>query len=100
VSFYLASDGGTPNGFAVQWNGNFLAGQVNIPGHGYQLNSFLLTATGPSTKLTFYEFNNPGYLSLDDVIVKPTSATPEPCGIALASAGILCLGVYVARRRR
>jgi hypothetical protein len=100
LSYYLASDGGVPNGFGVEWNGTTVTGSTDIPQHGYQLNTFVVTATGSSTTLTFREFNSPGYLSLDDVSVAPPSTAPEPGSVALASMGAVCIGAYFAGRRR
>ena len=96
IGFSLASDGSTPNEFRVDFNGATLFDSVNIVSQAYMPYSFTVTATGTDT-LTFYERNEPGFLSLDDVSVVVT-AVPEPASLALLGAGLV--GAGVIRRRR
>ena len=105
LSLYLGSDGGTPNEFKIEFNGNVLYDQTNLPStqgnaNAYNLLSFTVTATGNDT-LTLSERNDPTYLALDDVSLVPAStATPEPASLALASLGAASLLGYAGLRRR
>ena len=73
-SWWLESDGGTPNEFEASWNGSVLFDQSNIPVGGYQQYSYTVTATGTSTTVTLGFQDNPGFLYLDDVSVVPVKA--------------------------
>jgi uncharacterized repeat protein (TIGR01451 family) len=66
-SFWLESDGGTPNDFSASVDGTTVFSVVNDPAHGYQQHSFTFTATGASTQIQFAFRNDPGFLHLDDV---------------------------------
>jgi len=106
LDYYLASDGFTPNEFAVAWGGTTLLDQVNIPAQGYVEYTFQVTATGASTNLTFFERDDSGFLSLDDVSANaiPVNAIPEPCSLALFVLGMAGIGMagivgYRVRRR-
>jgi hypothetical protein len=100
LSMYLGGDG-TPNEFAVQWNGTTLYDQTNIPStlHNadqYNLLSFTVVGTGTDS-LTLYESDPPNTLVLDDVSLIPSTAgVPEPSTLALlgvaAIAGLGCCG--------
>src|SRR5438034_4094428 len=74
LDYWFASDGGTPNEFRVDWDGTTLFDQSNIPTHAYVEYTFAVTATSPSTVLTFFERNDPSYLSLYDVSVNDAQA--------------------------
>ncbi len=106
LDYNLASDGFTPNEFAVAWGGTTLLDQVNIPAQGYVEYTFQVTATGTSTNLTFFEQNDNGFLSLDDVSANaiPANAIPEPSSLALFVLGMAGIGMagmvgYRVRRR-
>jgi len=100
ISWYLGSDGGTPNDFSATWGGTSIFSQTNLPGTdgGYNLYTFSEVATSNSTNLTFGFRDDPGYLALDDVSVTSGSSAPEPGALALLSAGLL--GMALLRRRR
>jgi hypothetical protein len=100
VSWYLGSDGGTPNDFNATWDGTTIFSQSNLPGTdgGYNLYTFNEVASGNSTNLTFGFRNDPGYLALDDVSVSNGGSTPEPGALALMAAGLL--GLAFLRKRR
>jgi hypothetical protein len=73
VSFFLRSDGGTPNRFLASWDGQTFFNQVNIPTNGpantWMPFAFTEVATDASTALQLGFRNDPGYLGLDDVAV-------------------------------
>jgi hypothetical protein len=97
LNFYLGSDGATPNNFSAAWDGAAIFSQADIPstGGGYLPSSFLETASGVTTTLTFGFRNDPGWLALDDVSVARN--IPEPTSVmvmltALAGLAILSKG--------
>lgn len=103
VSFWLRSDGGTPNDFSASFGGNLLFSQTNIPSDAYTQYTFDVVATSATSTLSFGFRNDPGYLGLDDVSVNdlgPGTVAPEPSTLVGAAAGVLmCLG-YAWRRRK
>ncbi len=106
LSYFMASDGGTPNEFRVDWNGSTLIDQTGIGKQGYTGFTFQVTATGATSTLTFYERNDPGYLSLDDVAVLGPAAglgggtAPEPSSLLLLGIGALGMAGFKRMRRR
>jgi len=98
LDYFLASDGFTPNEFAVAWGGTTLFDQVNIPAQGYVEYTFQVTATGASTNLTFFERDDNGFLSLDDVSAN-ANVVPEPASLTLFVLGMAGIVGYRVRRR-
>jgi hypothetical protein len=96
LRMYLASDGGKPNEFKVDWNGITLYDQFDLPDTWsttqYNLLDFSFIGTGNDT-LTLSGMNNPSWLALDDVSLNPV---PEPSSFLLIGAG---LGVFALLRR-
>ncbi len=75
LSLWLNSpDGLTPNAFLVDWNGNTLFDQTNMPALGWENLEFTVTASGTRTVLQFGFQDDPSYLGLDDVSVLPAGA--------------------------
>ena len=95
LDYWFRSDGGTPNGFVVRWDGTVLLDQTDIPDNGWQEYQFSVVATGASTLLEFGGQNEPAWLSLDDVSVD--ASAPEPGTLALLGFG--CLGLATWKRR-
>ncbi len=67
LTFWLKSDGQTPNEFQVSYNGTVLTDMSNLSAFGYTQFSFSgLIGTGSDT-IKFGGRNDPEYLNLDDV---------------------------------
>jgi hypothetical protein len=94
-SFWVRSDGGTPNDFTAFVNGTPFFSQTNIPASGFTEHTFNFTATGTSTNISFAFRNDPGFLGLDDV-----SVVPEPASLLLFGASGLFAAAYAGLRRR
>jgi hypothetical protein len=107
-SFYLGSDGETPNELTALWNGSVVLSRTNepeTPGHdlihgppanAYAGYSFTGVAIGPTTTIQFNSRNRDGWWALDDVSV----TLPEPSSLASLGAGILALAGCARHRRR
>ena len=97
LSFFLQSDGMTPNEFQVSWNGGLLSDQLNLPAFAYTERDFPnLLATSSTTPLVFGFRNDPGFFQLDDVAVSPV---PEPATLLLLGSAMAGLGLVTRRRR-
>jgi hypothetical protein len=98
LSFFLRSDGGTPNEFQVSWNGSVISDQMNLPAFGYTERDFPnILATSSTTPLVFGFRDDPGFLFLDDVAVNPT---PEPTTLILLGTTMAGLGLAWRRRHK
>ena len=77
ISLWLANPhnniGATPNEFSVQWEGTTIFDQVDIPFTNWMNLQFNVTATGNGSQLQLGFRDDPYYLALDDVTVKPVS---------------------------
>lgn len=94
ISFWLASDGGTPSDFSASFGSTVLLSLTNTPATAYVQYSFVDVATSTSTVLTFTERNDPSYWGLDDVSVVQTGiSTPEPGVPLLLSISLVGLAV-------
>jgi hypothetical protein len=106
VSFVLGTlQGATPdNDFSATFGGQTVFSQVNVPNQDFTLYSFTVSATGPSSDLSFAYHDNPSYFDLTGISVVdlgPSIApAPEPSTLVSAGiAGLLGFG-YAWRRRR
>lgn len=106
-SFWLALDGlGEGTGvetFLARFDGVdvYSRSDNDFPGLiPYQFFSFVVTATGPTTRVEFVGQNDPGYYFLDDVSVQPVTAVPEPGTYAAAALAASLVGTTFWRRRR
>jgi len=75
------------------------------PHQPFKLESFTITADSSSSLLQFYSTNgnNPGYISLDDVVVTLADAettVPEPGTPLLVGIGVLCAAFFAGRGRQ
>ncbi len=97
LSYFLQSDGFTPNEFQVSWNGSLLSDQLNLPAFSYTEQTFSsLLATSTTTPLVFGFRNDPGFFQLDDVAVSPV---PEPATLLLLGTTMAGLGLATRRKR-
>ena len=97
LSYFLQSDGLTPNEFEVSWNGVSLSDQLNLPAFSYTEQAFSnLLATTTTTPLIFSFRNDPGFFQLDDVAVSPV---PEPATMVLLGSAMAGLGLATRRKR-
>ena len=77
-SFYLNSDGDTPNFFGVNIDGTTVFSQSDIPFQNYTEYTFSLTAAGTDT-INFEESNTNGFLALDTItVLDNTSPANDP----------------------
>jgi hypothetical protein len=97
ISFYLGSDGGTPNDLNVYWDGGLIYTATNIASTQpfYTHYTFNVLATGSDT-LMLGILNDPSWQALDDVSV--TTTVPEPGALILWGSGLI--GVAAAVRRK
>jgi len=91
ISFYLLSDGGTPNDFAMSWNGVPQIFGTNIPAFPYTQFSLSAIAGLGGDQISFAIRDDPGFMFLDDVIV---TAVPEPGSMLLVGSGLLALARF------
>jgi hypothetical protein len=98
LSYDLASDGFQPNQFQVKIGGNTLFDRSNIGSQPFTSYNFNFVGTGSDT-LQFGGRNDPGSLSLDNVVVAaatPTTSVPEPFTIV----GTMIGGTAALRLRK
>ncbi len=98
LSFFLASDGDTPNDFGVAFGSELFGPFPNFPAFGMTPVSLDVTATSSSTTLTFFERDDPGFLGLDDVSV--VAATPEPGSLGLLATGLFGMLGWLKKTRK
>ncbi|PSB21285.1 PTPA-CTERM sorting domain-containing protein [Phormidesmis priestleyi ULC007] len=100
LSYFLKSDGGKPNSFAVSAGSEVLSTFTNLAfpfTSSPAENTFSFIAQAPSTVLKFAFQQDPAYLRLDDVSVTSTStAIPTPALLP----GLIGLGFGVLRKRK
>lgn len=100
ITFWLASDGDTPNDFSAMFGDNILFSQSNLPSSGWTEYSYTAVATSDSTVLQFGFRDDPGYLLLDDVSVSSICDAPEPSTLEFAGIAGLALAALGCRRKR
>ncbi len=101
LTYYLASNGFTPNEFQTIVGGNTLNDLTNIASQSYTEYTFDFTATSTTTQIEFREYDTPSFLALDNVSVVDTgaaSSVPEPLttGGTLVAVG---MGWWMRRKR-
>ena len=97
-TFWFAGDGDNPSGFAAIVGGNTVFQLTNPPyDTNYNLYTFAFTATSTSTLIQFDEYDDVGYINLDNVSVEFASV-PEPTSIIPLGIGMLTLTGYTVYR--
>jgi hypothetical protein len=71
------TQGATPNEFFVEWEGQTLDDRINIPFTNGMNLQYTVTATSNGSRLEFGFRDDPFYLGLDDVSVKPIPSAPS-----------------------
>ncbi len=85
------------NDFNAFWNGARIFSLISAPEFRYTQYTFLVSATGTTSTISFAAASVPGYYRLDNVSV---SAVPEPASLSLLSVGLAAwCGVRLRRRR-
>ena len=102
ISFYLESDGATPNTFSLAFGGTTVSSVTNLSSVlVFNQYTAVATATSNSTPLTFTYRDDPGYFYLDNISVTPA---PVPEASTTVSFGVLLAlglgGVVLARKRK
>jgi hypothetical protein len=95
LTYFLESDGETPNLFSAQIDGRNVFNATNLPNHPYTEYSFSFSAAGTSTDLKFGFEDDPGALHLDDVAV---AAIPEPDSLSLLALPLALVSIGLTKR--
>jgi hypothetical protein len=101
LQFYFKSDGDLPNGAFVGYFDtafHVLGGGPDIPQLDWTLEDFTFTATTNFTLIKFGGQDGPGFLSVDDFVLRDVTAVPEPFTLGVFGAGLA--GAFVMRRRK
>ncbi len=98
-TFFVASDGNTPNDFTAIFGGDTLYSATGLPASKYVERQFLVTASSSSTVIEFDSRDDSGFLSLDDVSVVPAAAAvPEPRFYGIALLLLAVAGAVISKR--
>jgi hypothetical protein len=92
LSFWVESDGQTPNEFLASWNGKTLLNDTNLPILGWTNVQFLVNATETNTVLQFGFQDDNSYLGLDDVSVLPAPPDTGLLQLTILPAGAIISG--------
>ncbi|HZV36103.1 MAG TPA: nidogen-like domain-containing protein [Verrucomicrobiae bacterium] len=90
-SFWLDSDGDTPNEFTASWNGTNLVDWVDSPTMNFTNFQFTVTATRSHTPISF-GFRDDGFdmgLGFDSVSVVPLSLPSPTLGISVSGGKVV-----------
>ncbi len=90
ISFWVASNGGTPDDFSAFFDGRALMHLTDTGAMGWTEYSATVTATGNDT-LSFSFRDDQDYLALDDIAVTQAAPVPEPAGYLLLPSAVILL---------
>ncbi len=102
LSFDVANDNGgldASNALRVSVGGAPVFGASDLGDQDYAHETLSFVATGASTTLSFFAFNDASYVQLDNISAT-AAAVPEPNGAVLALAGLLSATLSLRLRRR
>ena len=101
-SFWLRSDGGTPNNFTASLGGvALIAPLVNAGAFGFTQFSGTIVAASNNASLSFGFRDDPGFWELDDVsLANGVGGVPEPATWGLMLTGFLGAGAAIRANRR
>jgi hypothetical protein len=93
-SFYVNSDGSTPNDFHAYWDGTLVYSYTNAAAFPYTQHSFGVVGVGNDT-ISFGGRDDPAFFAVDDVVV--TGNVPEPGTLGLFLGGLGIVGAALRR---
>ena len=103
LTYWLYSNGATPNQFVVSVGGATLFNETDIPFQDWTKYNYQFTATTNATVLDFAGRDDPSVLGLDDVSVTAVPAVPAVPEPGATAFGVIAVGSIlgmVARKRK
>ena len=101
LTYYFQSDGNTPSaGYVGYFDTTFhvLGSGSAFPPFSWTLLDFTFVATTPNTGIGFGAYDGPGFLGIDDVVLRDVTPVPEPFTLGVFGAGLA--GAFAMRRRK
>lgn len=96
ISWWLFSDGFTPNEFQVSAGGSVLIDHSNLPASLYTKMTTSFTAEAASTEVKFGFRDDPGFFRFDDASVRLSESLPLPATATPEFGSVISLGALLA----